>query len=668
MAVSYKSLKCDCCAGALEYNKEKKVWICQYCGNEIRREEEYDGLYTIKNVVRQTIMDTANGRLDAARINLAECEKMAPRYIGTAIARLCVQMFTLTTPGACPPGTEKRLIGQLKKNYEEFQEMGEGISAEEEGLYESFENSADVFGVLVLVFDSLGDTEHRDFAENLLQAGEIYSVSVNDSLLRYAMKNGKKDLADQILQNVDNLTCKSAITAVLSGYTDGEGKREHIKRLVSHAKLMPDDRKLLEVYMKETGDSFATRLCVYRESVRQKAEPSIEYVTEYLLEVAGQDDEAVKEIIALIAKSGVPDVQLYYMVDRIFRLHRGEVALIELKELGESGIFLAISAQNVTTMLNRSDLAGKEKVELLEQVHHWKLDARTNDSILAEYLNRNQDDTQTRFLVIEALIGYVETISTAALTQYVVNCNTDGEKKPEILQILLDLNLNLSFFGELLGDYMRKSADVPKVKSRIISQLSGKGLKVDCQILVEMALAADESNREETAEFIQKMVQGGIRLRNDALSIYLEQAKEHRYDSQIIRLLHQPSGILSADALNNYVLYCREVGEIKVRNALVFSEQCSVPFGSAACKVNHLGRTIQCNLLQGYVLTSEDGMEATVALVNAMKNAKTKLGLPILVNGEQIKFKKYIVDHRQELGEMTEQICTENKVFTLLFS
>ena len=51
MASSYKHLRCPGCDGTLKYVKEKKVWECINCGNEIRREEEYDGLYTIKNVV-----------------------------------------------------------------------------------------------------------------------------------------------------------------------------------------------------------------------------------------------------------------------------------------------------------------------------------------------------------------------------------------------------------------------------------------------------------------------------------------------------------------------------------------------------------------------------------------------------------------------------------------
>ncbi|XCP84524.1 hypothetical protein ABXS75_15920 [Roseburia hominis] len=372
-------------------------------------------------------------------------------------------------------------------------------------------------------------------------------------------------------------------------------------------------------------------------------------------------------MIALLCESKPQDVQLYYLVDRIFQVHTGAMARAELDEIEKSGIYLAISVKNVSAMLSRGDLNGEEKTALLELAHHWKMDARANDSILAEYLNRNQDSFEKRMPVIEKLITYVETISTPALAQYVLKTGTDKEQKVEVLKKLLELNINLSFFGDLLKEYMRSNCDSTETKNEIVSLLSKKGLKVDGQVLVEKALAIEEGNLEETAAFIQTMLSGGVRLRNDALSQYLEKAKEHRYHSQIIRLLHQPSGILSAEAVNNYVLYCRDEGGIKAQNALVFSEQCSQPFGSAMCKVIHLGKEIRCNLMQGYILTVQDDPETARILLNAMKNAKSRLNLPIMAEGESVKFKKYVVEHRQELSVLTEQLCTENRVFTLLF-
>lgn len=667
MASNYKSLKCDCCAGALEYSKEKKVWVCQYCGNEIRREEEYDGLYTIKNVVKQTITDVAYGRLDVAGKNLAECEKIDSRYVGTVIARLCVQMFTLTTPGACPQGAAKSLIAQMKRGYGELTAIDSGISTEEEALYEAFEGAGDPFAVLVLVYDSLGDTVHRDFVEKMMNPSEVYAADINENLLRYAMRNHKLALADSILDNVDNIPCKNGLSITLSDYPDGDVKRGHIRKLVSPADLIPDDRKLIEKYLKESADSLETKECAYRESAAAGAAASIEYVIEYLLERLDGQDEKIEGIIRQICAAKPNDAQLYYLVERIFAEHSGKTALTELKTMAEEEIYLAISAKHLVSILNRKDVGPEEKTAILEIVHHWKIDARTHDSVLADYLNSNQDDGETRMKILACLISYVTTISTAAMTQYVLKCTTDGERKPEVLQMLLGLELNLSFFRELLQNYMRESADDADTKNRIITMLSEAGLQVDSSTLVEMALAAKEEMVQETAAFIQKMIQSGVRIQNDALSTYLEKADNHRYYAVFINLLHCGSSIISAEALCNYVLYARMDESVKVQNILTFAGQCARPFGSADCTVVHLGHHIRCNLLQAYVLTSGDSETAAQTLVNAMKQAQTKLNPPIQVDGMQMKFKKYIVDNRQALGSLTEKLCTDNKVFSLLF-
>lgn len=55
MAVSFVARKCTQCAGKLQYIKEKKIWKCLYCGAEIEKQEQYDGLFTIKNVVIMSI-------------------------------------------------------------------------------------------------------------------------------------------------------------------------------------------------------------------------------------------------------------------------------------------------------------------------------------------------------------------------------------------------------------------------------------------------------------------------------------------------------------------------------------------------------------------------------------------------------------------------------------
>lgn len=448
MASSYKSLRCDCCAGTLEYNKGKKVWVCKYCGNEVRREEEYDGLFTIKNVVKQTLMDLADGRLDSAERNLAECEKIDTRYVGTCLARLCVELYTVITPAPAQRGKSKGIFGRMKRDYDALQAIDSGISTEEEALYESFDGAADAFGVLYLTLDSLGDQIHRDFVEGMMDCGAIYSRSLNERLLHVFLKSGKMEQVDKIHGNEDNIDCRAALFCTLQSYEDGEAKRAHISALTGKAGLQPDDRKEIERYLKESPDSPETKRIVYCAAANVGAPASIDYVTDYVLEPAGDDEEAAREILRALCGQHPNDQTVYFLLDRILTRYGGGVAAAELEELADQDIFVVVPGKTVTAMLNRADLTAEEKLRLLELCHRFRIDARTDDAILSAYLCGGGAPDERR-KVLSALLSYVKTLSTAALERYVLGCTDDGLEKTQILEQLLKLDLNKSFFRDL---------------------------------------------------------------------------------------------------------------------------------------------------------------------------------------------------------------------------
>lgn len=218
MGVNFVARKCTQCAGRLQYVKGKKLWKCMYCGAEIERQEQYDGLFTIKNVVRQSLLDTAFRRLDSAARNLVECEKIDSRYVGTLIAKIAHEMISVITPGACSERDVRNLFSQLKKNYELLQGISKTVTDEEEALYEFLEE-ADIFATLVLVYDSLNDTARRDYVLQMLDAKQIYSKDANENLLTYALKNSNFELADDVLRNTNTSSTMPMKTAMASKKT-----------------------------------------------------------------------------------------------------------------------------------------------------------------------------------------------------------------------------------------------------------------------------------------------------------------------------------------------------------------------------------------------------------------------------------------------------------------
>lgn len=668
MASNYKHLRCPGCDGTLKYIKEKKVWECIYCGNEIRREEEYDGLYTIKNVVKQVLLDLAYDRMHSAEKNLVECEKISSDYAGTLIAEICLKVFTLITPGACQQSEVKGILGQVKRLYNKFEALGDfNISAEEEALYEAFDGSGDAFGVLALVYDTLQAHTHLDFVLNLFDASTVYSKNLNANLLNYALKNEKSEIVDKIFANTDNINCRDALFILLDSYKDSEAKRNYLLSLISKAEFRTEDYKQIEEYIIGTSDSVETKVLVYKNAVTYGAAPSMKSITEHVLNDPLITGTQISDIYAAFCETRPKDAELYELITDIYTEHSGRTANVEMQELINNDIYIKMSDKIVRNMINRKDLSVDERVSLLEKAEKCKLDHKANDAILAEVLLRNTEEFETRITIVKKIKEYIDTISTNAMTNYIVNSTLDGEQKPEMLEELLKLNLNMSFFRDVLNTYMKISRDSSETKKAVVQMLSNQGLGVDSHMLLDMACSANSDDYLEKAEFIQKSIRNGTRISTDSLSQYLERVSPKEYHSELIALLTTPSSRITDNALANYVLYADEVLEVKLQNAIVFAEKNGKPFGESCCEIKYLNTTVKCNLFQAYVLTADDSTAVISAMVDAMKNSKAKLNALIYVNGQSTKFKKYVTDNKAYLSQMTLTLCEENHVFSFFF-
>ena len=72
----------------------------------------------------------------------------------------------------------------------------------------------------------------------MLDAKQVYSKDANGNLLTYALKNGRHDLADDVLSNTNNINVSMALSEVLQKYPDGDKKREHIADLIKRMRLL----------------------------------------------------------------------------------------------------------------------------------------------------------------------------------------------------------------------------------------------------------------------------------------------------------------------------------------------------------------------------------------------------------------------------------------------
>lgn len=664
MEISFSAKKCTQCAGTLEYIKEKKIWKCRYCGAEIEREEQYDGLFTIKNVVRQALLDTACRRLESAGRNLVECEKIDARYVGTLIANLTYEMICIITPDACSERDARNLLSQMKRNYDRLLDKSTSVSDEEEALYEYLDD-ADIYATLVLVFDSLNDTGRRDYVYRLLDAEQIYSRYAGDNLLTYALKNGDTALADGLLNNPDTLTPLSALTEVLNRYPDTEKKTEHIRRFLKLLAGTQTARGPMEAYLRDSGDSAAVRMAAAADAVSAGLEISLEFVMENLFPAA--DADGIRLLLNAYCARKLGDENVMRILSYACTCGNSAAARCAMECLRDSGQYVTVPSKLLIALLTDSRLSAAERTALGDLLLSFRITPKDTEAAAANYLNFGTDPAAVRRDILPWLLGKVQSLHTDTIQNYILQCTADGEEKPAVVELLFAEGLNRSLFGELLSRYMQSGADEEPVRSRIIGILSGGGLALDPTSFTDYICTSPDPIGEKL-QFIQKMTANGAQIRSETASAYLERIQPESFSSELFSQLVTPASTFTSRALERYLLYCRDREGVKEQNFITLAEHCTGGIGYMTCQISHLGHRLTCSLLQAYALLSEDSEAVTAGIIKWMISVqKMKLGAELTADGQSMKFKKYILENKDRISSTTDEICRQNRVYSLFF-
>lgn len=663
MGVSLVARKCTQCAGKLQYVKEKKLWKCLYCGAEIERQEQYDGLFTIKNVVRQSLLDTAFRRLDSAAKNLIECEKIDSRYVGTLIAKIAHEMISVITPGVCSERDVRNIFAQLKKNYELLQGISNTVSDEEEALYE-FLDEADIFATLILVYDSLNDISRRDYVLQMLDATQIYSKDANGNLLTYALKNNKLELADDVLRNTNNINVSIALSEVLNKYPDGDVKVGHITNLIKTHFLGHGDRSVIEKYVTSSGDSIDTKAAIIESAVTNGIDVSLEFVVRNILPAVSA--ERNRSLLDAYCSKKLVDDYVLRILGYACSCQDIKVAVGILDCLKQSNQYVLVPSKMVIAMLAKSNLSASDKMAVLEKIFEFKIDAKSVEAVVTNYLCFNQDPVSTRKVVVPYLLEKSHVLPTSTVQNYILKCAIDGNEKPTIVKAIFDKGLNTSFFSDLLPRYLSSSIDSEEVKKAIIEILSDEGLRMDPSSFVDYICGSWDDVPTKIL-FIKKMISNGSQLRSDAANEYLERTAHEQFSSELFSLVFTPASYFSAKAVERYLLYCRDRESIKFQNFKTIAERCYGGVENIICQVMHAGNNISCNILQTYTLISSDSQIVTNNIVNwLITQLKMKINAELTASGRSMKFKKYVVSNKDKLSNTANFICEHYRVYSMI--
>lgn len=660
VSVSYQSKKCTSCGGRVEFLPDKEVWKCLYCGAEMEREESYDGLYTIKNVARQALSDTAYRRLESAARNILECEKIDTAYAGTIVAKIAYDVISSITPGAVEEHQLRNVLSNVKRNYTRLLEQGQRVSDVEQAFYDSLEGDGDVFATLLLVFDSLGDENRKTYMEAQLKPENIHSLETNTNLLGYAIKNENNELVDKIIANTSNINQREAFFIILNSYPDGEQKAENLEKLSGYFTALPEDALLIEGYLEKSEDSLKTKAVVVQIGLVAGISPRLESIINNVLSPSSLAD--IAPLVTALLGEKLTDTQIYSLLDFALaaEFEKGEFIL---RELLSSSQFVVIAPKHLGVVLGRQDLSTDEQIALIEKLSDFKLEERTFTTVFNSYLLDNASPPETRLEIIKKLLEYIDDLPTATVESYVVQSTTDGELKAEIIKELFGLGLNISFYQNLINSYLSRSKDTPEIRDSVVAFLMEKGLKTGGDTLESIVLS-NSYDTQYKIDFLRKAKQKGEEIPSGVYSSYLERYGEKDFNGTLFSLLSESSnGTVSFKGFKNYLLYCRDFSQLKLDN---ISKMLSQPFSKDdIITVEHLGSSIQGNIAQAYMLITPDEEDISQGILEMLKSAGLKISPRIMVNGVQVRVKKYFADNKEKLGEVSLFLGENERMFSL---
>ena len=638
MAVKYTSQRCDSCGSTkFDYIEKLNMWECVYCGNRIERHEEVDTLFTIKNVVRQVLVDVSYHRFNEAKNNLVECEKIDSRYVGTTIARLGY-LLNAAMYNANSQQEQRNMFSQIKKYYAQLCSAGEKPTEEEQVLYEFFD-SAEAIGTLILVYDTLGAQKRLEAIYPLFHPEEVYSLKLNSNLLRFMLNHQKYDIADKIIENYDNIDKKSALLLVFEQYPDGEQKVSNCSLLLAQNILTSDERSVVEDYLINSSDSFETKYGIACAALTTTAAPSVKCVMSAVISKTN-DKELVKSILDIIMSGKLADAEVNTIMEYAFEKCSQDVALYILERLNETKQFIVFYKQHFIMLLENKAIDYEYKEKIIDIALKSNVNITTKEQMVSHYLLNVSDEQEKREIFLSYLFGLIPSLSTVSAEKYIISCTLDGENKPVIVKRIFAMDINKAYFREILDKYLTSSVDSRIINEKVIDVLAQEGFKVSEKNLILMLLNTSFSE-EKRIELLKKILSGGIRYPG-ALDKYLSAVVPAEFSMNIFQELSGVSETITANSFVKYLWMIRDAEAAKPVNAQKLAEKCKMPVLSQIYRITHLNNQIECDVLQAYILISPDSPSVTCSVAEALGVRSHKLNTSIMVSGVKKKFKKYI--------------------------
>ncbi len=666
MAVNFVARKCAC-GGKLEFDPQKKVWICKYCGTVIEREATFDkvqvdGIEGINDVVRQALMDIANNKMDSASRNLEDCERKNHKHIGTLIANISYNLSMISCVR-----TQDEARGHLEKvkvYAKRLQTEFPSISVDEINMYEAFgESVADIYANLLVVFDTLNDESRIEYLAGKLHTEEIFSEYANKNLLKIALKRKNYAIAEAVVNNTSHIDKKYSLQEVLMNYPDQDKKMDLLGKLFSAQIIESIGKDFFENYFAIAEDSIETKTFVLSKVMATNLKCNAEGIVKALHRQMDDYGRAKEVFLALYGKK-INDQETEEILEFCLTSNKSNYVIQAfLDALSEKNVYVQISSGNVIAFLDNASYGLEEKRNVIKRMFEFEIDAKSKDAVYNYYLNNNNDDKDTRLAVMCIFLTEKCPISSNTIKNYFVKTSIDEENKIKVIEMIFATGINKTYLGDLLSEYLLFACDEKTVKDKVTEYLINSGFKIDSNILTRYIVTSSDEI-DVKIENVKKLINNGTQVRADCLESYIMSVgKVNDFSEVLFDILSNNTITMSVNAYAKYLMECKDID--KTRHNGVLLSSVSSDLNKSFIKFNHLNNVINGNVLQAYVLNTNDHYDVAKAIVAEMLSFRVKLNSDINVGGNTTKFKKYVADNKSQLSPLALQICEENRMFSL---
>lgn len=669
MGSTFTGLRCSDCAGNLEFDKARKIWICPYCGKEYERDihidkVQIDGVSGINDVVRALLSDIAKFDFNSAQKNLSEAEKINPNHVGTIISNICFYLFNASN--AKQKEIQQQYLAKTQYYANLLKTEYNDIYDDEKKLYD-YLNNPEIYAILYITYNSIGDTQREMVVYNYVDINSITEPKINKSLLTISIRKNLLEDVDVIIKRVNFIDKRVALYEVLMKYPNNSQKSEYISLLFDQHAFTEHDEQLILNYLKTTNDSVETKFTAITKAYEIGIQLDITKILTEIFQKCSSPVEA-SNIFNSLSKMKLKRDDVQIVLDYCLSKNcPNEVIAIEgLNYLKNSGSLFEVDDNDIIPFLESKNYQNKEKVHIAcVMIDLFNISSKSMDNISNYVLVQCNFDVSDRLDLINKVFEHCRSITMNTLNNYVLKISFDKSSKVDVLKKIMSLGMNKAYFNNLLGDYLKTNIDDASTKGEIIILFLDNGLKCSSNDLTKYLLSFKQNNIP--VKILEKLKTVAINPDLNTLMIYFKSLRDwSNYDANFVDYLLRFKMQFDAKTIELYLMQTNDSASKKTKLFQIMVDGCINRNFSSEISIIHLGNRIKCNIAQAYLLTSnDDSGSKNLIISNLLKFMK--LSDVMIVNEKNIKFKKYILENKTKIDKNTDSLCEQLGVYKLFF-